>query len=126
MSVTIVYDKGFLPTSQANYLHNVLDRYGMLECNTVETPRYGPELSKEQPGKNLLGARYIKLYQELVRSIPYLAHVTRYAMCYKANNIARAGIKPSAVNMTAANHLLLYIEDMPDLEYRLQEETAHY
>ena len=45
MSVSRDYDKGALNISQADYLQNVLERFGILECNTVKTPGYGPKLS---------------------------------------------------------------------------------
>ena len=45
MSVSRDYDKGALNISQADYLQNVLERFGILECNTFKTPGYGPKLS---------------------------------------------------------------------------------
>ena len=50
----------------------------MLECNTVNTPGYGPELSNEQSEENLLRARDIKLYQAIVASLLYLPQITRF------------------------------------------------
>ena len=47
MSVFMDHNKGKLTISQADYLHNVIVRFGTLECNTVQTPEYGPELSNE-------------------------------------------------------------------------------
>ena len=47
MSVFMDHNKGTLTISQADYLHNVIVRFGTLECNTVQTPEYGPELSNE-------------------------------------------------------------------------------
>ena len=38
MSVSRDYDKGPLTISQATCLQIVLERFGMLECNTVNTP----------------------------------------------------------------------------------------
>ena len=37
MSISRDYDKGTLTMSQADYLHNVLERFGMLECNSQHT-----------------------------------------------------------------------------------------
>ena len=43
----------------------------MPECNTVNTPGYGPELFDEQPEEKQLGSRNIKLYQAIVGSLLY-------------------------------------------------------
>ena len=50
----------------------------MLDCNSVHTPEYGPELSVEQPEEKLLGSPDAKLYQATVGSVFHLAQVMRY------------------------------------------------
>ena len=62
----------------------------MLECNTVNTLGYGPELSNEQPEEKLSGARGIKLCQVIVGSLLYIAQVTRYRTCHATNQLTRA------------------------------------
>ncbi len=115
MSVTRNYEKGTLTITQKDYVHNILERYGMLDCNSVHTPGYGPELSEEQPEEKLLGSQGVKLYQAIVGSVLYLAQVTRYDICYAVNQLTRACSKPSTIHMTAAKHLLRYLKGSPDL-----------
>ena len=62
----------------------------MPECNTVNTPGYGPELSNEQLEETLVGARDIELYQAIVGSLLYIAQVTRYRTCHATNQLTRA------------------------------------
>lgn len=72
MSVCRDYGK-ILPTiSQEDYLQSILKRFGMLECNTINTPRYWRELSNEQPEETILGARDIKFCQKIEGSLLYL------------------------------------------------------
>ena len=87
----------------------------MLECNTVNTLGYGPELSNEQPEEKLSGARGIKLCQVIVGSLLYFAQVTRYDICYAVHQLTRACSKPPTAHMTAAKHLLRYLKGLPDL-----------
>ena len=118
MNVTRTYEEGTLTITQKYYVHyvqNILERYGMLDCNSVHTPGYGPELSEEQPEDNLLGAQGVKLYQAIVGSVLYLSQVTRYDICYAVNQLTRASSKPAMIHMTAAKHLLRYLKGSPDL-----------
>ena len=87
----------------------------MPECNTVNTPGYGPELFDEQPEEKQLGSRNIKLYQAIVGSLLYFAQFTRYDICYAVNQLTRSCSKPSMAHMTAAKHLLRYLKGLPDL-----------
>lgn len=49
LGMTVIRDlkRGTLTTSQVNYVMAILERYVMLECNSVYTPGCGPELRVE-------------------------------------------------------------------------------
>ena len=47
MAVTRYYDAGTMTIPQQGYVKNILERFSMLDCNPVQTPGYGPELSSE-------------------------------------------------------------------------------
>ena len=115
MTVTRDYDQGTLSITQKDYVENILERFGMEECNPVHTPGYGSELSNEQPEETLLGATATKLYQAIVGSVLYLTQCTRYDMCYSVNQLTRACSKPAQAHMTAAKHALRYLKGHPDL-----------
>ena len=95
----------------------------MLGCSSVQTPGYGPELtpgygpelSEERPEDKLLETQGIKLYQAIVGCVPYLAHVTRFDICYRVNELPGARSTPAMTYMTAAKHLLRYLKGSPDL-----------
>ena len=78
LNVTGNYEEGTLTTTQKDYVQNVLERHGMLDSNSVHIPRYGPELSEEQPEDRLLEAQGVKFYQAVAGSVLFLAQVTRY------------------------------------------------
>ena len=127
MNVTRSYEEGTLTSTQKYYVQNILDRYGMQDCNSVHTPGYGPELSEEQPKVKLLGAQGVKLYQAIMGSVLYLAQVTRYDICYAVNQLTRASSKAAMIHKTAAKHLLRYLKGSPDLSiiYKKGQFTIH-
>ena len=77
MEVKRDYDQGTLAITQTDYVENLLERFEMQNANVAHTPRYGQELSSEQPEDKLLGAQGIKLYQSITGSLLYLAQCTR-------------------------------------------------
>ena len=121
--------------TQNDYVQYILQRYGMLGCSSVQTPGYGPELtpgygpelSEERPEDKLLETQGIKLYQAIVGCVPYLAHVTRFDICYRVNELPGARSTPAMTYMTAAKHLLRYLKGSPDLAitYRKGQFAVH-
>lgn len=55
------------------------------ECNPAHTPGYRLEFPNEQLDERLLGASGIKLIQAVIGSVLFLAHDTRYDICYAVN-----------------------------------------
>lgn len=115
MTVTRDYETGTLSITQKNYVNNIIERFGMEDCNPVHTPGYGAELSNDQPEETLLGATGTKLYQAMEGSVLYLTQCTRYDMCYAVNQLTRACSKPAQAHMTAAKHALRHLKGHPDL-----------
>lgn len=115
MEVQRNYEEGTLAITQKGYVHSILERYGMLEANIVNTPGYGQELSTNQPEDKLLGVAETKKYQSITGSILYLAQCTRFDLSYTANQLTRACSAPGQVHMIAAKHALRYLRGKPDL-----------
>lgn len=115
MEVQRNYEEGTLTITQQNYVHSILERYGMQDANAASTPGYGQELSTNQPEDKLLGASEAKRYQSITGSILYLAQCTRFDLTYAANQLTRACSGPGQVHMTAAKHVLRYLRGTPDL-----------
>ena len=101
---------GTISVSQGDYVRTILHRYDMENCNPSSTPGSGPEIQLDQPGDKLLKGARIKEYEELVGALQYLAHVTRFDICYAVNQLARACSRPSSLHMGAAKRVLLYIK----------------
>ena len=57
MNVTRDREEGNITINQKDYTGTIVQRYGMRGCNPAYTPEVGPELSLDQPEKNLLNEK---------------------------------------------------------------------
>ena len=73
MNVTRDREKRTTTISQKDYTEDVVQRYGMKDCNPAYTPGVGPELSLNQPDKNLLNDERNRRYQAITGAVMYLA-----------------------------------------------------
>nr|GEW48633.1 hypothetical protein [Tanacetum cinerariifolium] len=96
---------------QRKYAKEVLERFGMWNCNPVKNPIVpGTVLTKEGGGKEVDAA----LYKQLVDSLMYLT-VTRPDMMYVVCLISRFMAKPKEEHMQAAKRVLNdYARDIED------------
>ena len=81
----------------------------MSDCKPTSTPGYGSEISNNQPEDTLLNEEETRKYQEIVRSLMYIAQVLRYDIMYATGQLTRPMAKLSKVYMVAAKHTLRYI-----------------
>ena len=111
LGVQITRDReaGTLTISQEHYTA-VLARFGMVGCNPVHTMGAGTELSTDQPDDLLLGFTGTEHDQYITGSLMFLSQCTRYDITYSVNQLPRAMSKPYKLHITAAKHLLRYLE----------------
>ena len=114
MNVTRDREKGTITINQKNYTEDVVQRYGVKDCNPAYTPGVGPELSLNQPEEKLLNEEEKWRYQAITGPVMYLAQVIRYDILYAVNQLARAISKPAKAHMGAAKHLLRYLAGSTD------------
>ena len=90
-------------------MENILERYGMTNCNVAFTPDVGPEVSLNQPADRLLDGQGKQLYQSIAGALMYLAQVSRYDIIDTVNQLARAMSKSSKARMGASKLALRYL-----------------
>ena len=96
-----------------DYVRTILYKHNMEDCNhPVSTP--GPEIFINQPEDKLLKGARIKEYQAFIEALQYLAQISRYDICYAANQLSRVCHKPSIIHMGAAKRVLRYLKGCPD------------
>ena len=109
MNVTRDRENGTITIDQRDYTEDILERYGMTNCNVAFTPGIGPEISLDQPTDRLLDEQAKQWYQSIAGALLYLAQVLRYEILYAVNQLARAISKPSKAHMEATKHGLRHM-----------------
>ena len=111
VNVTLDRETGTITIDQKDCTEDILERYGMTNCNIAFTSGVGPEISLDQPADRLLDEQGKQRYQSIVGALMYLAQVSRYSILYAVNQLARAMFKPSKAHMGAAKHVLRYLAE---------------
>lgn len=105
--------------SQKQYIMDVLKRFGMEKCHTVDTPMNpGLNLSKDQSPKTDVEKEEMKdiPYISAVGSVMYLAMMTRVDIAETASVLARFNSNPGMAHWKAAKHLLRYLAGTMEME----------
>ena len=110
-NVTRDRKEGTITIGQKDYTENIVERFGMRGCDPVFTPGAGPDVSLNQPEKNLRDEKGKRRYQLIVRATMYLAQVSRQNILYAVNQLAQGMLKSSKALMGAPTHLLRYLDD---------------
>lgn len=92
--------------SQESYIHNILQRFRMEDCQQVSTPF--------EPGTRMSSvsepAEVGFPYQELVGCLMYLAVSTRPDIAYVTNCLARHVVAPTKLHVLVAKRVLKYLQ----------------
>jgi hypothetical protein len=110
MKFTCDKKKGTISMDQRAYIEHVLKRFNMEGSKDKHTP-FVPHvhLSKsdcpEQANKD-----DIKMYQQLIGSLMYIACGTRPDIAYAVNTCAQFMSNPGPAHITAAKHILRYLK----------------
>ncbi|ETW78849.1 hypothetical protein HETIRDRAFT_222124, partial [Heterobasidion irregulare TC 32-1] len=112
-------DKGIISLSQTHYLHNVLERFAMMDCKPISTPMDpSTHLSNEQSPR-LYSAEWEEMrkypYAALVGALMYAALATRPDLAYTVNTLAQYMSNPGMEHWHAAKRVLRYVKGTLDL-----------
>ena len=109
LNVTRDRENRTVTIDQKDYTEDILERYGMINCNVALTPGVGPYISLNQPADKLLDEQGKQRYQSIAGALMFLVQVLRYDTLYAVNQLARAMSKPLKARMGAAKHVLRYL-----------------
>ncbi|XMA13681.1 hypothetical protein WAI453_006472 [Rhynchosporium graminicola] len=111
LGVRIVRDreKKTISLCQDAYIDKILDRFGMTNCKSADTPfATGSEVSMVK-FKGVATPQEIKLYQQLCGSLQYLAH-TRWDILYYCSILSQFLTNPSPQHLASAKRVLAYLQ----------------
>jgi hypothetical protein len=99
-------DNDTFALSQRQYLLNILQRFGMDDCNPCATPCV-PKKMMDAQNADTIDATFP--FREAVRSLLYLSTHTRSDISFAVGMLGRAMAAPSAQNVVAVKRLLRYL-----------------
>jgi len=101
-------ERGTLRLGQRQYVHTILERFGLADANPVQLPMgAGDRLTKDgEP----LTAELQQTYQELVGALLYVATGTRPDIAYAVGQLSRYVAAPTGQHLAAAKRVLRYLK----------------
>jgi hypothetical protein len=116
-----------LTISQCEYVHNVLERFGMTDCKPVVTSlESSVKLTKVDcpvPGAPT-DAAFIRLYQSAVGAIMYVMLGTRPDIAFAVASLSQFSSNPSQTHWTAVKHVLRHLKGTSDYKLTYGEATT--
>jgi len=103
-------EKGLIFVDQSHYTKEVLETYGMAECNPAATPLLLGESLVKGSDTDLLPPGDKKIYQVLVGSLGYLMNCSWPDMAYAVTRLTQFAAFPTKAHLTAAKHVLRYLK----------------
>lgn len=110
LGIEITRDRlaGTLTISQGAYTEDVLQRFGMMDCNSISTPMEVGRHLEESAAVPLNPAR-AKSYQSAVGALMYAAHGTRPDISFAVTTLSKFNSKPTLDHWQALKRVLRYL-----------------
>lgn len=119
--------KGILYLDQRKYIQEVLNKFGMSDCKSVQTPM---DLNTKLIGTTENAEILDNVpYQEIIGCLLYISQVTRPDISYVINMLSKYNKKPEMQHWVALKRVMRYLKGT--LDYRLsykqncEETMAH-
>lgn len=103
---------------QAHYAKEILETYGMWNCNPVWIPM-SPGDILEKKG-DLLSPSEKRTYQAMVRALGYLMNCTRPDIAFVMSRVAQFASCPTTKHLAAVKHIFRYIKGTTETKLRIQ------
>lgn len=104
---------------QKGYINDILNRFGMSECNPVSTP-IDPNVKLTPPEDISNPEADILLYRELIGSLTYLATTTRPDIAFAVSSLRQFCNSYGNIHWTAAKRVLRYLKGTSHLDLIFQ------
>lgn len=124
MSVERVGSLGSIKVSQEKYVKDLLERFGMTECNTISVPmenNINIETIKSETDRDEI---VNKPYRELVGSLNHLANSTRPDIAFAANVLSRFNACPKETHWKMAKRVLRYLKGTIDYSIKYEDKNS--
>jgi hypothetical protein len=106
-----------LSISQREYVHKILDRFGMTECRPVGTPLDSSvKLTKADcpTSTNSIDVGFVRLYQSAVGALMYAMLGTRPDIAFAVASLSQFSSNPGQNHWLAVKHVFRYLKRTTD------------
>eukprot|EP00961_Rhodomonas_salina_P143744 1934589-Rhodomonas_salina.1 len=112
--------------SQAQYVKDILELFGMTGANLVSTPlELNTHLTRDDcPAPGQINKQFRREYQRIVGSLMYLASFTRPDLAHAVNQCSRFMANPGPSHMEAARRILRYLAGTAHLGLTYEAQPA--
>lgn len=117
LSIRVSRTEGKIMLDQERYVDELLQQFGMTNCNTVSTPfDLNQRLTKEMSPKSAEEAERMEKvpFRELVGGLQFLAQGTRPDISYAVSAVSSFSSNPGEAHWTAAKRILRYLKGTKD------------
>lgn len=107
LSLEILETENGLELSQTSYVTKIIEKYGLLECNSAKTP-----LDPQQDLDNFIDSPKADstLFQEMLGSLMYLSVGTRPDISYSVSKLSQYCKDPRQIHLAAMRRIYKYIK----------------
>jgi hypothetical protein len=105
--------------NQGKYMVEILKRFNMLECKSMNTPMEAKLKLLVDTSSDLIDTT---LYRQIIGSLMYLTN-TKLDICFAVNTLSQFLVEPIRVHLVAAKHLMRYLKGTMD--YGLDYDGDH-
>jgi hypothetical protein len=105
--------------NQGNYMVEILKRFDMLQCKSMNTPMESKMKMMVDTSSDLIDAT---LYRQIIRSLMYLTN-TRPDICFEVNTLSQFLVQPRRVHLVVEKHVMRYLKGTMD--YGLSYDGDH-
>lgn len=119
LGMRVTQADGRITLDQEKYIEQLLERFGMVNCNPVSTPFDScQKLTKDMcPKSSDEAERMSKVpFRELVGGLQFLAQCTRPDVSFAVNAISSFNSNPGEAHWTAAKRILRYLKGTKDMK----------
>jgi hypothetical protein len=96
--------------NQGKYMVEILKRFDMLDCKSMNTPMEAKLKLLVDTSSDLIDAT---LYRQIIGSLMYLTN-TRPDICFAVNTLSQFLVEPRCVHLVAAKHVMRYLKGTLD------------
>jgi hypothetical protein len=104
--------------NQGKYAVEILKRFNMLECKSMNTPMETKLKLLVDTSSELIDAT---LYRQIIGSLMYLTN-TRPDICFSVNTLSQFLVEPRHVHLVVAKHVMRYLKGTLDCGLSYDED----